>query len=685
VRRTNWIALSILFFFICSACTTTKNITIRASEPDAELVVNGTPIGKGKINYIVTKKPITVDIDYSEYEHIEQSIIPKKVNHPFNTAFGVIMVALGIGGGAAIAMMPNDNTTSATKNDDNSGQIGFGIIVGLLFGGTGVSLLTPDIKWEDSYAIDMNSYSYNDKEGYNKKTGFNRFGVNKAGQFLDGSSFSGRIVDGIKAGYGVCATTDGKAIKGNFVNNEVDGFAFVTYPDTSIFAGSFSAGKEDGVGVMIDKKGSRTRQVWKEGVLVSQTSSLYKIISKSGKDWIFLGDQGRGTFADGQGDAVTIDGKNWIKNGQFKNGILVQGTTVGQDGNTFTGTYEEGVPTKGRVAYPDGSTFDGIFQNGLPVGKGTLVAADGTTYVGDFKNGKYDGEGKISRKNGESYEGTFVDGKPHGNGIYFNGETVERCEYYQGKRIDQAYQIRQENEKQLAAIRAEREKIAKEKADQAERQRLADERQAADVAAANQRSSDNLLGSLLVGGFAAGLSGAVGLDAGTALSLGASAAVDTYKGDSNMTTMNSTGQAILDSKGASDANGDGTGSSGPKMVNRSSVSQTFLSQRPNRLLEAKFKGWEGHKDNDYQYYSFCATADLYYKQFFAAAQRGKSEQECALIYQQHLNAVGIAEQMMATWDGSPTLKTAPSPKLGTKEAEDSRKGSSNPGAVWGGI
>ena len=175
-----------------------------------------------------------------------------------------------------------------------------------------------------------------------------------------------------------------------------------------------------------------------------------------------------------------------------------------------------------------------------------MKLADGTKYAGDFKNGKYEGQGVITRPNGEKYEGSFSNGLPHGLGIYFNGDQVERCEYYQGKRIDQAYLIRQENERNLAALRDEREKAAKEKADRAEQTRIAQERQAAAQKAASERSSNNLLGALIVGGSALLIGGAVGLDTGSTVALAASAAVDAAKGDSSMSTMKQTSQTLLD-------------------------------------------------------------------------------------------------------------------------------------------
>ena len=480
--------------------------------------------------------------------------------------------------------------------------------------------------------------------------------------------------------------TDSKNAKGErwsgSISNGRQGLGVFTKLNGDKYIGTFYNDAAMGSGLLIPTAGDPEVQIWNNGTFIASHKVTGAALS-SRYLWIYLGMGSTNGLAQGRGDAVSADGQFKIENGNFDKGHLIEGTIIGPDGTRYQGSFSKDILARGIIMAADGRKYEGELKEGLPYGKGTMLIADGTKYNGDFKGGTYNGEGVITRPNGEKYEGTFKDGKPNGMGIYSNGEVVERCEYYDGKRIDQAYQIRQENEKQLEALRIERERIAKEKADAAEQERIANERQAAEVAAANQKSSNNLLGSLLVGGFAAGLSGAVGLDAGTALSLGASAAADTYKGDTGMSTMKSTGQAIVDSKSANDANGGRAGSSGSKMVNRSSVSQAFLSQRPNRLLEAKFKGWEGHKDNDYQYYSFCATADMYYKEFFSAAQQGKSEQECAQIYQQHLTAVSIAEQMMATWDSSPTLKTAPSPKSGTKEAEGGGTGPSNPGAVQG--
>lgn len=545
-------AMALLCLLIFASCASKPQIRISASDPSAKITVDDKDAAVGAIRIQTKGIPIKVDIDCADYDHIQTSIAPEKKAKANGTLKGISSILVGLAGAVVlwpdfIIMTYHNKDTKAQRATTRTMMRLGSIALGAAGTTGGIINFIPDTVWKPEYRIDMSTFAHYDNAGYEKATGFNRDGVNREGKFLDGSSFSGRIVNGRKTGYGIYAKPDGSMYKGTFKDGSLEGLAFVAYADGRQFVGFFDAGKENGVGVVIEPTGAQVRQVWDKGVLASQKPNPYRILSTA-RSWIYFGEQGSGALADGRGDAVSLDGTARIIDGLFKDGKLAQGEVVFSDGTSYKGAFEGGYLVQGRVLFPDGSSYEGSLRDGQPDGKGKMIAKDGTVYDGDFKNGTYEGEGKISRPNGERYEGSFVGGLPQGMGIYFNGETIERCEYYQGKRIDQAYQMRKENERQLAALREERERIAKEKADQAEQARLAKERAAAEAAAASQKSSDRLLGSLLVGAFAAGLSGSVGLDAGTALSLGASAATDAYKGDTSMSTTKATSQAVLDNQ-----------------------------------------------------------------------------------------------------------------------------------------
>jgi hypothetical protein len=323
------------------------------------------------------------------------------------------------------------------------------------------------------------------------------------------------------------------------------GFGVHTRTDGSRFIGTFRDDAAEGVCMEIFSSGDIEVQEWRRGERVASWPASGRIVSPA-QGWVYVGTQAADGFAHGRGDAIAVDGSRRIEGGRFDRGRFVEGTMVQGDGTRLVGAFSDGKLVAGTIAGADGSRYEGPLADGLPEGRGKITTADSTTYVGGFRAGLYEGAGVIQRPNGEKYEGEFKAGKPHGTGIYFNGTAVERCEYYEGQRIDQAYLIRVENEKQLEALRIERERIAKEKADQAEQQRIAAERAAAAQKASSERSSNNLIAGLFgVGTALAG--GSIGLNAVDSVRLGAAAATDVAKGDAAMSGTKATGQSIAQS------------------------------------------------------------------------------------------------------------------------------------------
>jgi hypothetical protein len=140
-------------------------------------------------------------------------------------------------------------------------------------------------------------------------------------------------------------------------------------------------------------------------------------------------------------------------------------------------------------------------KRNVPHGYGKLVQSDGTLYEGEFSEGRFEGMGLIVKANGESYRGSFKNGEPHGEGIYKFGEQVEKCEYYEGKRIDAIYLARVERQKQEeerrrreeAKRKAEEERRRKEAARQ---RRLAEQRRKAQEEAARRARTKALFKGL---------------------------------------------------------------------------------------------------------------------------------------------------------------------------------------------
>ncbi len=395
-----------------------------------------------------------------------------------------------------------------------------------------ISSIRPEYLFQDGFSI----IDGRDRDGFDRD-GFDRFGWNRLGVNRSGERWSGRVADG-RQGRGVLAMPDGTS-----------------------YVGAYRDDLRDGWGALL-KSGGGEVQFWENGVLKESFPLGGKILSPV-REWIFLGRTAKGIPVDGKGRAISADAAWRILEGTFRGGRLVEGTMEGPDGTLYVGRFSEDRLVQGTIRGASGWTYTGGLADGKPEGRGIVLLPDGTRYEGEFKSGVYHGQGVLSRPDGEKFEGTFRDGKPHGIGIYFNGESIERCEYYDGKRIDQAFLIKQENERQIEALRQEREKLAKEKADQAEMARLAAERTAAEQKALASKSSNKLIAGIFgVGAALAG--GSVGMSGAEAALFGAKVAGDVTRGDASMSGSKSTAQAIADSRtgGAGAAGAPGTPASG---------------------------------------------------------------------------------------------------------------------------
>ncbi|MCK7517938.1 MAG: hypothetical protein MZV64_09620 [Ignavibacteriales bacterium] len=363
---------------------------------------------------------------------------------------------------------------------------------------------------------------------------------------------------------------------------------------------------------------------------------------------VFLGEGSSSGLAQGPGDAISADGRYRIEGGVFKNGIFVSGSLVTPDETRYVGTFSDEVLVSGRIEGRDGSRLRGALGR-RPAGRPGENHDRGRhdLHAGDFKAGLYEGQGTIARQDGEKYEGAFRGGKPHGIGIYFNGDTIERCEYYDGKRIDQAYLIKTANEKQLEALRVERERAAKEKADQAEMARLASERAAAEKLAREGKSSNKLMAGIF--GVGATLLGSrAGLGDAEALLYGLSVAQDIAKGDASLSGSTATAQTIIDARGggtSGPAGGTGTGSGAPSAAPKFRVKTNLLDEVDS--AKVKNGAWKQYS-GDGHIYPFFQQAQMYFEEYKNAVANGISEAECNKVYELHRQAT---EYAINVWKG----------------------------------
>ncbi len=271
--------------------------------------------------------------------------------------------------------------------------------------------------------------------------------------------------------------------------------------------------------------------------VAKSTEPLYSMKSPE-NNWIYLGSQGANELASGIGDAIRNDGLRFIKNGLFIDGEFVAGKMENVYGVSMEGEFKDmKLNGFGRYLTENRAILEGTFVDGKLEGKGESIDPSGLQYVGEFKNGKFDGKGKITRPDGEMYDGEFLNGKPHGSGIYKGSGAIERVEYYEGERIDQAYLIRMENE------RAERQRQLEQFEAQKKAEYLAQQQK--------KKSSNKLFGALAMG-VGAGLVGSnAGMDAMQSMEFGTAMFQDVLSGGtSNLNSLSNKWEADFQAKRA---------------------------------------------------------------------------------------------------------------------------------------
>jgi hypothetical protein len=169
---------------------------------------------------------------------------------------------------------------------------------------------------------------------------------------------------------------NGDTFRGDFRNNQKNGFGKYTWNNGDMFLGDYKNDKKNGA-----------------GVYSYATGDIFK-----------------GTFLDG------------LAHGRGKYSY--------SDGSKFIGIYNNGKRTGlGKLIFHDSSKFEGQFLNGKLNGFGKAKFVNGDKYVGQWRDDKQLGHGVYTWENGDVYRGNWERGKLSGhgsfsysNGSYFYGE-----------------------------------------------------------------------------------------------------------------------------------------------------------------------------------------------------------------------------------------------------------------------
>lgn len=568
--------ISIILIISITGCVSVgyDEVTITTSNNDAKIIYNSN-VSKGSM----TVKTDGIDqIEYTvihpDYDDINKIIKPPKkrrseflTRSEYSKSIATTLL-LTLGG------MITGTLSWGLGYIDGSEEVGPITVIG--FGTLAVGLISlfynegSTSNWSKNYGVNMQPYSLYNNEGYHKETGFNKFGQNKEGYSINGDHFTGNYINGKKEGMGLYWSKElDTTFLGSFTDDNLNGFAIEKTKTMTTYV-SFKDNIKIGYGINISND-EITLEYWGNGQLLTSEDYGAKIQSKY--NLMFLGKSDG--LVNGKGYAASLDGKIYVKDGVFDNGRLVSGTLVYASGLVLSGDFINDEITNGSIYYPDGRIYSGEFVNGKLSGFGSMSFSDNSTYEGNLLNGIYEGEGKYTDElgnlyqgqfkngifsgigrldyydggyyegsfmygtyngsgkmvmgNSETFEGTFKDGLPHGQGIYKFNDKIQRAEYYEGVRIDQAYQL----EKNLETYKLEQETKKKlEEQKRLEAKRFAEERQKKlEEDRKKQQSKDNV-NQLLAGvaGFAVGEM--LGFETSDSLKLG-SELIKVSKGDTS--------------------------------------------------------------------------------------------------------------------------------------------------------
>ena len=595
------ISILLIVVFLLSSCVTpNRTILISASSDSAQIYVNNENIGIGSGQYTVIEGETSLNLRASlpDYYESESSLGPKPGLYSSNDLMtaeekkkNTISWVLGAGsiGIAGLIFGFVEVIGSAIAENDTNYPVAIGsLAVGLTgsYLAVNVPLTFSNIKnkttWPEKYIIDMEPHNHYDYAGFHKETGYNRIGHNRNGDYLNGNSFSGKIVNGDPSGAGVFFNAEsGEKSIGIFHKGLLTGPGIKILDDGQKYYSIYESGLETDITVIINGN-SKRRVLYIDGKITEELGKVPVVLSKY--PLIYLGREVDSTGrANGVGTSMSEDGMIVMLDGEFQSGRIIKGQLHLPDGTVFAGSFSNDILTEGDLYYSNGNHYSGSYRNGIPHGEGTMnfyngdfyegsfnnnvingsgtySFRDGSKYIGEYDNGVMNGTGSfffnnggsytgaflngtffgvgvLVQANGETFEGPFKDGLPHGEGIYKFGNQVEKAEYYEGKRIDQAYIIRMDREAEKQAELARQELEQKQREEEAKRIAA---QQKKDEEARKKAESNRMLGGFL-GGMTAGIVGhSIGLDDSAVLSLAESVTKDIYSGDTSLSNTQST-------------------------------------------------------------------------------------------------------------------------------------------------
>lgn len=226
----------------------------------------------------------------------------------------------------------------------------------------------------------------------------------------------------IKAGRRRQVFKSGAVCEGNAKNDQVHGYATMTWRSGAVYTGDWHRGQRDGFGIFRSPNGVEYIGQWRDG----KKEGWGQLVHPNGEEYV-------GQWCNGNMHGV---GRLTSGNGDVYEGELKQnkydgyGTFRKRRGDVFMGFCKDGMAEGlGVLALSSGEKYKGHFSRNTQHGKGVCAYRNGARYAGQWYRGLHEGWGIFicppdNDGHRERYVGEWSAGKKHGTGRYFykNGD-----------------------------------------------------------------------------------------------------------------------------------------------------------------------------------------------------------------------------------------------------------------------
>ena len=261
-------------------------------------------------------------------------------------------------------------------------------------------------------------------------------GETREGQFNAGEFASGRYV-----------LASGVVLNGRFQSGELVGPGMVTGVDGVTYLGVHHHPERHGLMIRNPGRSDEGYEVWRNGELLFATIGPTGLGAATPADcnladamagFFWLGGECRNGQVQGEGVAVT-EQRTVVLTGRFQDGAFVEGARLVLP------------PARELRSRSDIDRFltslenqQGIAVADVSAGGGVQIAAQsddrpGDLVMGRWQNGWLHGKARVFSAQQLVYDGDFSEGQPHGEGVCLIEGRPQRCEHYQGERIDAAW------------------------------------------------------------------------------------------------------------------------------------------------------------------------------------------------------------------------------------------------------